>query len=247
MKKVGKGLIPISLGILLTNFDFTRDSFGRFDLLPDFIGYGLIALGLGSWIGLSKQFAIARLCAWVLIPIAVIRWLCPPTLLPTFDGIDAGLTIVMIWTLLVGVKVHSVRENQPYLVEWSSVYRVAYVGLFCVLPALVLAAFSVLSPPHEFEIRLVSFLVIGFFWIISPFMIVDLLFPIHKKSRSAFIQLIIGCSKMNLSHGLSYKLALVGLPLAAISTFFIPAANMAKLPGISPHSRWPTNCSKYDG
>ncbi|PZO44691.1 MAG: hypothetical protein DCF15_21980 [Phormidesmis priestleyi] len=73
MKKIGKGLIPISLGILLANFDFTRDSFGRFDLLPDFVGYGSIVMGLGSWIGLSKQFAIARLCAWVLIPIAVIR------------------------------------------------------------------------------------------------------------------------------------------------------------------------------
>lgn len=189
MKKIGKGIIPISLGILLTHFDFMRDSFGRFDLLPDFVGYGLIAIGLGSWIGLSKQFAIfplkgfaiARLCAWVLIPISIIRWLCPLALLQVFEGTDAGLTAIMIWALLDSVKAYSTRENQPYLVKWSSVYRVAYVGLFCVIPALVLAAFLVLSPPNEFEIRLAIFLVIGFFWIISPFMIVDLLIQFQRS------------------------------------------------------------------
>lgn len=181
MTKKGAGFVPVSLGIILTNFDFTCDSFGRFDLFPDFVGYGLIAMGLGSWILLSKQFAIARLCAWVLIPLSIVRWLCPLTLLMAFEWVDTGLNAVMIWTLLSGIRDYSIRAHQPYLLKWSSVYRVAYVGLFCVAPALAFAYSIVSSPPDQLGIRFAVGLVIGFFWVISPFMILDLLVNFKRE------------------------------------------------------------------
>lgn len=178
MRKIGKGLVPISLGILLTTFDFTYDSFGRFDLSLDFVGCGLIAMGLGCWIRLSKQFAIARLFAWVLIPIAIIRWLCPPTLLMAFEWMDVGLNTVMIWTLLSGIRDYSIRVRQPYLLNWSSVYRVGYVGLICVGPMVLTLAVRFLPLPPHGELRdafALAALVAIFFWAISPFMILDLL------------------------------------------------------------------------
>ena len=189
MKKIDAGLIPISAGIILTNFDFTYDSFGRFDLSPGFVGYGLTAMGLGRWTGLSKQFAIARLCAWTLIPVDIIRWLCPLALLQFFDFMDAAINASMIWTLLSGIKVYSARENQPYLLKWSSVYRVAYIGLFLVIPALVIVASLVLPPPSELGMRFAIGLVTGFFWIISPFIILDLLFQFNRiLNRHSFSQ-----------------------------------------------------------
>ncbi|WP_121969961.1 hypothetical protein [Leptolyngbya sp. BC1307] len=181
MKKIGAGLIPISGGIVLTNFDFTYDSFGRFDLFPDFVGYGLIAMGLGGLIRLSKQFAIARLCAWVLMPIAIIRWLCPPTILMAFEWVDTGLNAVMIWMLLSGIRDYSAREHQSYLLKWSSVYRIAYVGLICVAPMMLNVVSPILPPPPPGELGVIFALglVAAFFWAISPFMILDLL--VHFK------------------------------------------------------------------
>lgn len=194
MKKIGKELIPISLGILLTTFDFAYDSFGRFDLSSDFVGYGLIAMGLGCWIRLSKQFAIARLCAWVLVPIAIIRLLFPPALLIAFNWVDSGLNAVMVWTLLSGIRDYSIRARQPYLLKWSSVYRIGYVGLICVGPmVLTLAArlFPPLPPGGLRDAFALATIVAIFFWAISPFMILDLLvnfkrdFDKHSINRSS--------------------------------------------------------------
>ena len=89
MKKIGKELIPISLGILLTTFDFAYDSFGRFDLSSDFVGYGLIAMGLGCWhwfrqmgVEISLHQWIRRHSAWLIIETKKVQLLGCPALQP---------------------------------------------------------------------------------------------------------------------------------------------------------------------
>ncbi len=95
-----------------------------------------------------------------------------------FVWMDAGLNAVMIWTLLSGIRDYSIRAHQPYLLKWSSVYRVGYVGLICVGPMMLTLASRLLPPPPPGELRdafALAVLVAIFFWAISPFMILDLL------------------------------------------------------------------------
>ena len=179
MKEMGTGLIPIFWGIVLVDFDYTYDSFSKFSLSPDFVGYSLIVFGLGSLISLSRQFAIARICAWLLIPVSIILWLYPSTstVLRPLDWAVIGLDTAMIWTLLGGINEYGVRRNQLFLTKWSSAYRLAYVGLWFIAMALWIVH-SVAPPPPTNDLGLffAAGLVIIFLWIYLSLMILDLLY-----------------------------------------------------------------------
>ncbi len=179
MKKMGTGLIPIFWGIVLVDFDYTYDSFSKLSLFPDFVGYILIAFGLGSLISLSRQFAIARLCACLLIPASIILWLDPSTstVLQPLDWAVTGLDTAMIWTLLSGIKEYGARRSQLFLTKWSSAYRLAYVGLiFCAMTLWMVHSVAPPPPTNDLGLLFAVGLVIAFFWIYLSLMILDLLY-----------------------------------------------------------------------
>src|SRR5215468_10329476 len=58
-------------GLLLVILDFNID---HVDILPDFIGYILMAVGCGGLVTVSRRFARARVLCWILAVLAVIGY-----------------------------------------------------------------------------------------------------------------------------------------------------------------------------
>ncbi len=143
MNEIAKRFGQVFWGLLLVILDLTIN---RFDLLPDFIGYVLIAVGLGGITGLSTQFATARMCAWWLVSVAVVA-LLPSRELGLFIGlIHLGLDCAMMWALLGGIKEYSTTRNRFDLAERASARRVAYVSMMCIVTILGFGARG-MGPP----------------------------------------------------------------------------------------------------
>jgi hypothetical protein len=115
-------------GLLLVILDVTIN---HLDILPDFLGYILVAMGLGGLTGLSMQFATARTCAWALVPIAVVAMLPSREFAVAIEFIGLALNCVMMWYLLGGIMDYSTARGRPDLAERASTRRVAYVALMC--------------------------------------------------------------------------------------------------------------------
>ncbi len=124
-------------GLFLVIFDV---SINQFDLLPDFIGYVLVAAGLGGLTSLSGQFATAQTYAWVLVPLALLA-LSPLGGLGWVLGlVSLGLHCAMMWFLLGGIMDYATARHRPDLAEHASTRRMAYVSLICVVTFLGFAA-----------------------------------------------------------------------------------------------------------
>lgn len=146
MNEIAMRFSQVFWGLLLVILDV---NINRFDVLPDFIGYILVAVGLGGLTGLSRQFATARTCAWVLVPVAVVGMLPSGEFDVVIGMVNLVLNCVMMWRLLGGVIDYAAANSRPDLVERASARRVAYIALMCVATALGLAARGVgrSSPP----------------------------------------------------------------------------------------------------
>jgi len=133
MNAIAAGFGQVFWGLLLVILDFNLN---HFDVLPDFIGYILVAVGLGGLTGLSRQFATARTCAWVLVPVDIVGLLPAEELAVIVSLVNLVLNCVMMWYLLGGIMDYAVAQNRPDLAERASARRVAYVALMCVAAAL---------------------------------------------------------------------------------------------------------------
>jgi hypothetical protein len=120
-------------GLLLVILDL---SVNGIDLLPDFIGYALMAVGLRGLTELSTQFAIASTCAWCLVPVTLVAMLPVEQLGPCITVIHVGLDCAMMWALLGGIMDCSTTRNRLDLAERASSRRVAYVGVMCLVTVL---------------------------------------------------------------------------------------------------------------
>lgn len=120
-------------GLLLAFLDFR---IGEFDVLPDGLGYLLVAAGCGG-LALSRQFAVARLLCFVLAGL----WLLEPAV-PRNDQwiLDVVTTVAhcgMIWELLGGVREFALAMHRPDLAQRAANRRQLYVvvfGLMTLLP-----------------------------------------------------------------------------------------------------------------
>ncbi len=143
MNEIATSLGRVFWGLLLVILDIRLN---HLDLLPDFIGYILVAVGLGGLTGLSDRFEAARTCAWVLVPISVAA-LVPWGELGLILGlIPLGLNCAMMWFLLGGIMDYTAAQGRPDLAERASNRRVAYVFLMCFVTFLALIARGVRAP-----------------------------------------------------------------------------------------------------
>jgi hypothetical protein len=133
MNEIAVRLGQVFWGLLLVIVDI---NINHFDVLPDFIGYVLVALGLGGLTGLSRQFATARTCAWVLVPVDIVGLLTPGQPALIVGLVNLVLNCVMMWYLLGGIMDYAAAQNRPDLAERASTRRVAYVAVMCVAAAL---------------------------------------------------------------------------------------------------------------
>jgi hypothetical protein len=113
-------------GLAIVGIDFRL---GRFDVLPDFAGYVLIALGATGLVEWSRHFQTARLLSWILVPVSV-------SLLVFHGGVGKLLWLFnvaleggLMWFLLGGVIGFAESRNRHEWISRASLYRRAYLGL----------------------------------------------------------------------------------------------------------------------
>ena len=143
MNEIATSLGRVFWGFLFVILDV---SFNHSDLLPDFIGYILVAVGLGGLRGLSARFATARTYAWVLASASLLALLPWGDLGFVIGLISLGLDCAMMWSLLGGIMDYSAARDRPDLTERASNRRVAYVSLMCVVTFLAFIARGIGAP-----------------------------------------------------------------------------------------------------
>lgn len=117
--------IQIFWGLLLVIVDFQVNGI---DILPDFLGYILVALGCRGLTAVSPRFSTASILAWVMAFFAVASY--------AIEGNSAVLSVLfvavdcaMMWSLLGGVMALAEFRQRPDLSQRASTRRIAYVAI----------------------------------------------------------------------------------------------------------------------
>ncbi len=116
-------------GLLLVILDFNVN---QFDLLPDFIGYILVAVGAGGLISISGQFTTARNSCWALVALSIIGMVVRGPLGLFLGIIHLIVNCIMMWFLLGGFMDLSISYKRPDLAVKASNRRTIYVVLMCI-------------------------------------------------------------------------------------------------------------------
>jgi hypothetical protein len=102
---------------------------GRFDVLPDFAGYILVALGaagLGDW---SRQFPLAKLASWAMAGFSLALALFTGSFVKILWLASLVVDGLALWLLLGGFIDFARSQNRLDWIQWGSLGRRAYVAL----------------------------------------------------------------------------------------------------------------------
>jgi len=137
VRRARRGTLCVCGGVLCTFLDVRA---GGVDLLPDVVGYGLIALGASALVPLEAAFRRARLLAWVLAAVSLanlveVRWFLAEhgdltyTYNPLWPALVLGavLDIVAFWFLIGGVRRLAVGRCRMVMARSAEQYRSIYV------------------------------------------------------------------------------------------------------------------------
>jgi len=137
VRRARQGMLWVLAGVLCTFVDLRIN---RVDLLPDVMGYGLIALGASALVPLEATFRRVRLLAWPLAAVSLadlveVRWFLAEygdltyTYNPLWPALVlcAVLNIVMMWTLISGVQRLALGRCRMVLARSAEQYRSIYV------------------------------------------------------------------------------------------------------------------------
>ena len=113
-------------GLLFVILDI---NINRFDFLPDFVGYILVALGCRGLITESTQFSIAGILSWVLAAIDLLGYPMRGSVGPLFGVVSVIVDCAMMWFLLGGVMELTASRERADLSARASNRRMAYVVL----------------------------------------------------------------------------------------------------------------------
>jgi len=111
-------------GLLLVVLDF---KINQSDVLPDSLGYILMAIGCAGASGASRQFLWAACVAWGLFVISLIGGVLTGKASTLFAIVIIGLDCAMVWMLLGGIKDVALDKRREDLVQRSEDCRIAYV------------------------------------------------------------------------------------------------------------------------
>ena len=117
--------IQIFWGLLLALVDF---KINQIDVLPDFLGYILVALGCRGLAEASPRFATASNLAWVMTVLALAGYAIPRDT-TGFAIVGSVMDCAMIWFLLGGVMELADFRRRPDLAQRASSRRIAYVTI----------------------------------------------------------------------------------------------------------------------
>lgn len=99
------------------------------DLLPDFIGYGLIAFAAHSLGQYAGKFHLSRNLALPLVILSLIADLGPWPVAQTFFFVNTALTIPLVWYLLGAVMQFVEKRERPDLAGQALKYRRVYLAI----------------------------------------------------------------------------------------------------------------------
>ena len=156
---MSKSLGLVFWGILLAMLDFRINGF---DLLPDFLGYLLVAIGCTGLISASSLFKPARLIAWILV-IFELASLAGARLGEPISSVDSLLDLVLIWCVLGGVIELAVAQGREDLARRATVRRKLYLIATLIsflMPRLFPRGFESAEIAGIFSILLVVFILV---------------------------------------------------------------------------------------
>jgi hypothetical protein len=116
-------------GLLLVILDI---NINHIDILPDFIGYILVAMGCRGLATISRGFVNAATLSWILAVFALTDYV------PMDHDVSAVLSLVhlaldctMMWFLLGGVMEFAAARHRMDLSLQAAHRRIAYIALTC--------------------------------------------------------------------------------------------------------------------
>jgi low temperature requirement protein LtrA len=115
-------------GLLLVILDLRIN---RIDILPDFLGYILVALGCGGLTSFSRDFSTARTLSWILVAFALVGYVLHGSAATVFGILNLAVDCAMMWFLLGGVMELAMARQRSDLSERASNRRIAYVVVMC--------------------------------------------------------------------------------------------------------------------
>lgn len=114
----------------------------RFVLLPDFVGYALIAFASHNLSQYAPRFEVARNLALPLLALSLLVYLIPAGIAASLLLVNAFLTILLVWFLLGALIQFADERERPDLASYALIYRRIYVGIAAVAFLLQWAALS---------------------------------------------------------------------------------------------------------
>lgn len=117
-------LLMAGLVFVLVSFNLSR-----FDVLPDLVGYALIAFASHDLTQYTAKFRITRNLALPLVVLSLIAYLTPRGVTQTLLLINAILTILLVWFLLAAVIQFTRDRDRADLAKHGVKYRRIYVGI----------------------------------------------------------------------------------------------------------------------
>ena len=116
-------------GLLVVLLDF---SINGFDLLPDGIGYLIMAAGCYGLASLSLRFRTAQMLCLLLAVFWLIHFAIDGTAAMFFKYLMQVVKCVMIWHLLGGIREFALSKSRQDLARQAENRRLAYVALLVV-------------------------------------------------------------------------------------------------------------------
>lgn len=113
---------------------------GTVDVLPDFVGYGMVAIGAGQLAAEAAAFRTARLVAWAMVVPGLLDAVVPLQAAPLPGIIEALGQAALLWYLLTGVADWTAAEGRPDLAAGARRRRAASVVLLAVVLGMGLLA-----------------------------------------------------------------------------------------------------------
>ena len=115
-------------GLLLVFLNFRID---HVDILPDFVGYILVAVGCSRLSGASRCFPTARSLSCVLVLFDVLSYALSGSAATSFNLLERIVHCTMMWFLLGGLMELAQAQHRTDLSDRASRYRAAYVVAMC--------------------------------------------------------------------------------------------------------------------
>ena len=124
-------------GMMLVILDFsiklnTNSSIIRIDILPDIIGYVLVAVGCAGLSGVSRHFSTASILSWILATFTLIPYALQGSTAHGFGFLNIMVECTMTWFLLGGVMELTAAQERMDLSRKAANRRIAYVALMCI-------------------------------------------------------------------------------------------------------------------